>query len=332
MADVGVESIAGACPTSSRFIQLVNEAARRLHRKGDWHGTVLPIQVCTRNGCVVFPRYVQSVRKVNVCGAHLPVENLWFRFIDPVSCGRSWEFSWKSQLGAEPSLTNQGLTPVYSDVAGDGRLIRAYPRTTQDIGKKIRIFGVDNGNQPLRTNNGDGTWSEGVAIVLVQPFGSTSVYVRRIDRVLKDITQGQVLLYGYNAALDQLEDIAIYDPGETSPAYQKWRVQVPRGNCCGPTGIVNCCPLVSIVALVKLAFIPARVPSDIILPGNIDALKDQIQSVKARESRDLQEAALFERSAINELARELEDNSPDEQFAVENGIFGSGVTFRNQAF
>ena len=321
-----VAKVAGVNPASSDFADIVNEAIRRLLRRGDWPGTIVPIQACVRKGCVVWPRYVNQVRKLNWCHrswSHggervVPVENLWYRFIEPRG--------YRSEFGQRPGDATahyQGRVPTYNTVAGDGRLIRAYPSTPEDVGKTITIYGLDNGNQPLRTNNLDGTWSEGVTITLASPFGSTAGYVRSIDRVRKDVTQGQVFLYAYNAADDTLEDLAVYDPGETNPSYSRQNIQL--------SGVCDCSGSSSVFALVKLAFIPVRFPSDLVIIDNLEAIKATVQSLKLRESNDFQNALAAEADAIRELNRQLEDESPDEQFAAVSRPLGK-CSFTNKCF
>jgi hypothetical protein len=319
--------IASVGPQSDEFASLTNASIRRLMRRGDWEGTVPRIHVCVKNGCLVFPRYVDHVRKVNVCTRHLPVHNPWYDFISQ----RDWGCGlWRSWTGAEAAITVTGQASGYSDVYGDGRNIRAYPRTQEDVGKFVRIFGVDNNNQPLRTNNGDGTWSDGVAITLADPYGVASavgvpVLVRRIDRVVKDVTLGQVLLYAWDTVNLVLEDLARYDPGETSPSYTRYKFNT--GSC-----FTGCCATgQSIVALVKIKFIPVKFDTDLVMIDNLDALAEMFQSLKLRKEGDLDEALKFEASAVRELNRQLENASPDDTFSAVNNVFG-GRSFRNRAF
>lgn len=326
--DEGILAVSGGCSNSSRFNYLINAATRQLMRRGDWVGTITPIHVCVRNGCLVFPRYVGSIRKLNLCSRRpnngsmqaVPLKNEWFEFIEP----RAFRHGF-SGMGEQPVMFSEGRAPAYSDIYGDGRLVRAYPRCQADIGKTITIFGVDNGNQPLRTNNGDGTWSDGVTITLADPFGSTSLFVRRIDRVVKDVTQCQVFLYAYNASADVLEDLAIYDPGETSPDYQRYKLQSQQGrSCCGNAN--------SVVALVKLQYIPAKFDTDLVIIDNLDALKLEIQSIRAGEAGDRELMKQFQADAVAECNRALEDAFPDDTVPISNEVFGPGVTFGQQCF
>lgn len=343
-----IVNVAGKCATSFEFTQIINEATRRLLRRGDWAGTVVPIHICVRNGCLVTPRYVGSVRKLNTCHARLQPHNLWYNFI----ADRDWNNGrwggfgdagyWGGRaLDGHGALNSNGQACCYNDIPGDGWYVRAYARCADDYGKTVTIFGVDNGNQPLRRDNLDGTWSDGAVITLGSSgqnpnYGSTSVLVRRIDRVVKDVTQCQVMLYGYNPTLDTgvapnlgLVDLAIYDPGETTPTYSRYQLCIPQPHL----GMVaSCCGSVhSVAALCKLRFIPAKFPTDLVIIDNLDALKYEVQSIRAQEAGDLALAKGYETAAIQELNRELEDVSPDSDFSAINNVFGS-MTFSNRSF
>ena len=305
-------SIASQCPSSAEFAQLVNEATRRLMRRGDFVGTVQRIRVCVRRGCVVWPRYVGKVRKINLCSStHIPTRSQHWEFVEQ-----------KGDCGAELELVQDGKTPVMQDILGDLRTIRAYPSAREDVGKTLTIFGVDDGQQSLRTHNLDGTWSEGVQITLSVPYGTTSVFVRRVDRVLKDVTQNEVRCYAYDTVNDVLEDLAIYEPGETNPAYERSRL---LANCaCG-----SCGTLMSVTALVKLKFIPAVVGTDLVLIQNLEALKLMCQSIKFAESGDRRNALAYEADAIRELNLELNDDSPLSEIPVTMNPF-SGTSIGTQ--
>lgn len=264
--------------------------------RGDWKGTVVPIRVCVRSGCVVFNRYVGEVRDVKICDIPTPMRSLWYEFLP--GC------NWDRCCGSSLSWTQWGDVPVFQDVMGDDRLIRAYPRTQADIGQTIQIFGIDNYNQALTTNNGDGTWSDGVTITLAYPYGSTNVFVRRIDRVIKEVTQGPVNLYGYDSVNNKLEDLAQYAPNETVPSYARYQL----GGCGTCTK--------SVLALVKLRFIPAEVDTDLVLLDNLAALKMIGQADKFREAGNISTARACMVDAVEVLNRQLEDSFPNEQIPI----------------
>jgi hypothetical protein len=328
--DLGLLRIASYCGTSPDFIDLINAATRQALRRGDWVGTVVPIYVCVTNGCVVWPRYVQTVRKLSFCRNPVKVQNPWYTYMEGVhnSCdGWAWggtSGTWMSDWGGH--IRQQGKTSVFQDIQGDGRLVRAYARCPGDLGQTLTIFGTDNNGQILQTQNGDGSFSTGAILTLQSPFASTSQYVRSIDYVLKDPTQCPVDLFAYNASALLLEPLATYDPTETRPSFERTSVNIPSGCVVSGGGCQQ-----GVAALVKLKFIPAQAPTDLVLIDNLDALKLLVQSIKFREAGDRNGAKEYENDAIHELNRQLEEMSPDDQFAAIDSTFG-GITFSQQCF
>lgn len=324
-----LKEIAQACPTSQDFADLLNEATQALMTRGDWAGVVVPITVCVRNGCVTWPRYVGKVRRLNHCGTEIKIGNIWWDFINRQayqSWGNSWGWGdtgwiaggigggWGHGRGGG-MMTNQGRYPTYADIyPNTTRLVRAYALCQEDIGKTITIFGVDNNLQPLRTHDTvNNIWTDGVTITLAVPFGSTSVYVGRIDRVSKQVTQCNVPMYAYDPTANVLEDLAIYEPSETDPNYERDRISAG----CTQSGCSK-----SVAALVKLQFIPVVADTDLVLISNVRALKFAVQAVKLEESNQDEAAANKMALAVKELNLELNDEYPLDQTPVDSGFMG----------
>lgn len=315
--DSALNDIAGKCPGGEGFRNLLNEATRLLMNRGDWEGTVVPIYVCSHGGCVVFPRYVGEVRTAKVCHRDVPVKNDWYSFN---VFGHDWRHCWHHWWGGNASMIGSTQTPVFQDVQGEGRLIRAYARLNADLGKTMTVFGVDNNGQTLTHEDEIGNWVEGKIITFTTPWASTDTYVRRIDRVLKDPTQGVIDVYAYDVAKDKLEDIAHYEPSETNPSYSKYQL---HAGCCNN--------LKSIVALVKLRFIPVQVDTDLVLIENLDALADMMQSLKYKKAGDKQSAQEYEASAIRELNLQLWNRDQESGVTVHVEPF-DGIDTRQHCF
>lgn len=332
--DRQLQRISGYCPDSADFIDLVNSSVRRALRRGDFMGTVVPIYLCVRSGCVTWPRYVQNVRALSWCGHNIQPKNMWGDFL-PRESHHCWRqgISWCCGGQCQSAMVDGGRTSVFQDIQGEGRLIRAYARCNDDYGKTLTFFGQDNNGQDLLTVLPDGTRVPGIILTLGAPFASSAVFVRHIDYVLKDETVCPVNVFAYWAAENVLEDIAQYDPGETRPSYQRTKLRMPWAmfGSCAPSSNTCCDTNRGVAALVKLAFIPARFDTDLVIIDNIEALKLLFQSCKFGEAGDRQNSKLFEADAIAELNRDLENNYPDEQFVADNQIFG-GHTFTNHCY
>lgn len=325
-----IRRIAQKCSNGAAFAQVVNDGTRRLLRRGDWENVDIPIFVCVRNGCVVWPRYVGHVRKINYCCQPMLVDNMWYQFMP--SNDRFTRDQWLGWRGDASRMTIDGTTPVYQDIMGEGRLVRAYARCPIDYGKTIQIFGTDNNGQPLHTQNLDGTFTNGITLILQAPFASSAVYVRHIDYVIKQQTQCIVDMYAYNASTNLLEDLAHYDPSETNPSYQKTKVNIAWSNIGTCSQAPNCCGTVrGVLAMVKLKFIPVQADTDLCIIDNLDALKLIVQAIGFEEAGDRANARQYESDAVEVLNRGLEDMIPDYQFKATVNILGT-ETKANQMF
>lgn len=322
--------IAGVCSTSNEFKQLVNDATEILMNRGDWPGLILPMQFCVRsNGCLVVPRFAGSIRKLNRCrNQHVFSDNYWWNFVDG-GLYRDW---CGMPYNQQRELTFMGGSPVYQDIPADGQwLIRAYPTKQADVGKTITIFGTDGNGQTLRhkepTTN---TWFDGTVIRMQVPFGTTRPsgppnYVRHIDRVLKEVTQGDVALYAYRPSDGTQIQLAQYAPSEENPQYSKYQL---RGGCstgtCGTNGVF------SVLALVKLQFIPVETDNDVVLIPSMMALKYAIQSIKYAEANEEDKSAKYMALAVRELAHVLDNEMPPEDMPIDPSFRGAEcVGFQN---
>lgn len=322
-----IRNIASVCVTSTQFNGLLNEVVSRLMVRGDWVGTTAVIRVCLSKGCVTWPRYVDRVRKINGCRSTIAVRSQWYEFLE--YRGDRHLHEWQGWIGQERNMTQQGYAPTYNDIYGPNCTVRVVAEVQADVGASVTIFGVDNNNQPLQTQNPDGSWSRGITIKAGIPFGSSSnaYFVSRIDRVVKPVTQSNLLLYAYDTVQNVLWDLAVYEPSETNPSYLRYQLEGYQ------TGIPSCgggC-LETVIALIKLKHLPITVPSDWVIIDNIAALKFGIMALKREEANDFQEAKAMWQNAYDELNRQLEDATPDYQFPAQNQVF-AGAVFRNKQF
>lgn len=325
LMDSEVPGTVGVCPTSPVFREYTNKATRMLMNRGDFWGTVERIKVCAYNSCLVWPRYVGTVLAVNICGRPAEVWNNWYQFM-PLSrhdfCDGG--FGWHGdRCSGNLTVINDGASPVFNPISCSKPMyVRAYPSTQQDIGKKTRIFGIDENGQTIRTQNADLSWTDGVELTLAVPFVSTSFKIREVTRITKDETEGVLRYYQFDADNSVLLDLVILEPTEVSPMFRKSKLpqRCNNGNCSG----VRC-----VEALVKLEFIPVKAPSDLVLISNQDALSDMMMAVKYSNGGEAAMAKDFEAKAIRELNLELNNKYPNDQTSVDINPFGSAYPARH---
>lgn len=333
------QEASGFCTSSSDFKALVNDAVEELMHRGDWPGTIIPIRVCVRNGCVTWPRYVSQVRKINVCGGSAPVQNQWYQFmVHGRQRSSDWRWSswnWRGSCGPEKQMLMQFRAPTYNDVYGNECYLRVYPDCVEDAGATVMVFGLDGYGQPLKTRNSDGTWSLGITITVPTittdtPYGSSSTPVSRIDRVVKSETNCNLRLYAYDPTNDWMYDLAIYEPSETNPSYlryqldgrSEWNYQICSSS--------STC-LQTVIALVKLANLPIQVATDLVIIDNKRALLCAIRALKAEEAGNYAQSKIEWGAAIESLNRQLEDYSPEYQFAAQDNVL-AGRQYSNRMF
>jgi len=310
-----VVEIAGATADSDRFKALVNEATERLMTRGDWSGVVVPIQVCVRTGCVVFPRYVGTLREAKTCRGNVDVNNMWYSWVE-----RDW-YNCCDGVRCEKSLVAYGRVPTFNTIQGAARKVRAYSQTTQDHGKTVTIFGTDNNNQPLMHRDFEsGDWLEGIILTLKPGYAESEGYVSRITRVLKERTQKNITLYAWNTTDSVLEDLAVYEPGEENPSFARYQFNATK--CMADDGSENTRGL---NCLVKLNFIPVEFDTDLVLIDNVASLKLMIQAVLLEEGGDDQGAQAKITKAIQELNMQLRDDNFLNQVAVSANSVGTMI-------
>lgn len=301
---------AGLCASSQEFIDYLNDATRQLMRRGSWWGTVQPIQGCVYGGCVTWPRYVGSVLAINSGSRYTLPQNRWFSFMN-------WDDSLLALAaragcgGSAPISEFDGSAPVFNMIGVPDKLIRFHIDRQADIGKTITLYGIDENGQVLMSTHSDGLYREGLILTLAAPYVTTAIKIRKIDRVLKDVTEGKVRGYQIDDT-GIYYDLATYDPSETSPDYVRTKVYY-----------ANSASSNQITALVKLAFVPVQNDEDLVLIENQDALRDMVMSIRYKEQGDIARAIALEKTAIRELNYELRDKFPDEQTVINWQPFGT---------
>jgi hypothetical protein len=188
-----------------------------------------------------------------------------------------------------------------------------------DDGAIIQFFGLDPQGNALRTDNGDGTFSDGISITMSTPFTVDTNIVKYVSRVIKPVTQGSVSVACIDTVTSVVTQLAVYDPGDTNPSFAQYNL---HGACCNPAVTWTA------VALVKLKFVPVIADSDLVMIPNLHALALFIKGVRYAEQGDRASGLGFQADAVKELNLQLWDNTPDNQIAIKINPFGSALPGR----
>lgn len=345
-----LKTVAGVCPDSNTFRDLVNEVQDALIRRGDWWDLQWRLQMCAFNRCITWPRFVKTVLALRFANSPTEMKNRWYAVTgrgfnqgNPGGCaGGGWGTGWGGSSGyfsqffdaySQTQPTTIGMdndtSPVFDDITGNqGKLIRYYVRNNNDLGKTIRIFGLAFGDQPLQEFV-DGAWRAGITITAAAPFGTNATLVTKITSVLRDATSGQSYLYYYDPTLDKLQTAAQYEPSETNPRYRRtsivgWCNNAPRKRqSSDETDTTR--NTTQFEALVKLDFIPAVTDDDFLFIDVFRALKLGIQAVRLEEANQDQLARAKWLEAIEEMNMEDRDRIPSDQTVVVESVIGGGA-------
>lgn len=291
-------------------------------RRGEWVGTTRRMCACVYNGCVTWPRAVKDVLAINK-GHHTGiVRNNWYGFstINKGDCHRSGAVSCRSDVVASFGNNSSVFNQI---IPSSPKYIRFYPTNNGDVGKTIRVFGKDANGQTLAGQRADGSFQDGLVLVLKMPYVQSPATIHYIDHVLKDATQGPVRGYQWDGT--SLWDLAYYEASETAPDYRTSRLEGGCwGTCFGATPH-------RISALVRLRFIPVENDDDIVLVDNLDALDYAMQAIKYGQAGDAQSRVEYMAMAVKELNLGLWDEGED-SVPITNPIFGGTHIGRQQCF
>ena len=311
---LAIKSVAGVCTDSPEFLALVNEVVQRLLLRGGLWNTEFLLRVCIYNSCITWPRIVGTVLGVRSCCGDHQMRNNWYSIIGPRDC------QWSSSY----TISDQNTAATYNDISGsEGKYIRLYPTKREDVGKTVTLFGIDPGSQPLQQKI-NGVWQRGITLTLQIPFVQSAVLVQRIDSVVKEVTQANVLAYEYESSTGYQRDIALWEPTETHPEYRRSKV---HGYCQIPTGCSesNGVTLKTIEALVKLNFYDVVNDEDFMPIGNIYALKQGLQALRLEEANQDAQAGQKWLSAVDQLNMELRSRIPGQQTMIRVNPTGRSI-------
>lgn len=288
-------------------------------RRGNWWGTVKVLKGCIYNNCLTWPRATGTVLAIEDGRGSAPPKNGWVEFnaVLPEHV-HHWNKFGTFNCGCNLALVDSGTSPVFNQIPClNDRYLQFYITEQSDVGRTITVFGVDGNGLDILTTHSDGTIQPGIVLTLAIPFVQTPTLIRRVDRIIKDVTDGPV--YGFQFDGSNRFPLATYAPGETLPDYRTSRLN------CGST----CCPT-HIAAFVKLEFIKATRPDDLILIDNLDALALGMQSAKLSDAFDSQGAEGMMARAVHELNLDLRNKLPIDTIPVRFQPFGTASLRRQK--
>lgn len=312
--------VMGICATEPRFVQWLNEAVQQCLFLGKWVGTYGRYQICACDGCLTWPRQIETIETIAVCDRPIPVRNEWFEFLEQgvgiqqtPGCDNG-EGGGGCYGNAGQQLLDRGTACTFNDIVGLNKKVRVYADVAEASGAQILLIGYDENGNWIRTQT-SGVWHDGEYVTLSTAPQTSIHFFTKLSSVIKPITNGFIRLYEYNNDLTTQRALAIYEPSEQSPNYRRSLVNaLCRGGCSNPITDESKCQRSTITVMAKLAFIPVVEDNDFLLIGNIPALKAMVKAVMYGEQDkpdSIQKAVAQKALAKQFLQEELDSYQGD---------------------
>lgn len=186
----------------------------------------------------------------------------------------------------------------FRDITEDSYL-RVKTEVAEAANTEVLFRGLDENDEPIYTGSGASTYegvkldiSTGLTTTTAQQFSAIPTLIQ------KPVTRGPIRLYAVSVADATETLIGMYDPGDKSPSFRRYRL------ACQPDHT-------TVHAMCKRRHVPAVADADEIIPGNINALELGLQGRRYDLMNDPDTAAKYWLDAFALLNAELgEFNGP----------------------
>lgn len=318
------KGVLNLCESDDRLTSIINRADERLLYMMKSVGTWVKYRVCLLDGCITWPRQIETIEAVAVCDSPVKIRNQFFEFlesgfglINTDSCGLK--------------LVDQGEACAFDDVVGTGHKLSIYCDETETTTEKLIVQYYDSDGQWVRTQNGDGDWIDGEELTLPAAGGYTDAALEcapnGLVRVIKPKTNGTVRLYQKTIVGGALKPLAYYEPSETVPVYRRSLIpSLSSASCCGSQ---DGCETKAVTVIGKIRFIPAEHDNDFLPISHVEAIRLGCQGVAKEEKDLLAEAVPYWQMAKQLLMDQLQHYNGSGMVQpmrmVGAGSFGGGI-------
>jgi hypothetical protein len=215
-------------------------------------------------------------------------------------------------------LIDRGEAPSFSDLNGTDKKLRTYTSVTADAGLKVLFQGYDENGDWIRTQDPTtNVWKDGEEVVLTSSYVDTTNFFSTLSAVQKPVSEGNVKVYERDTTNSTQRLIADYQPSETRPTYRRSLISGLKDNDDAVVTVTG-----------KLRFTPASADADWLHIGYEAAIKEMVMSIRKAENNLVQEAAAYEKRAVQLLQEQLMYHLGDGAVAVprfqNSNTFGGG--------
>lgn len=258
-------------------------------------------QVTCDNPYITLPPQFARAINIALCRWGVPIFQSWYEVLEAgIGLQNTCEGKWG--CGIQAAFERENVVTAV-DLPATNHYVRVYLTDPRDINKRIIFTGAkDQNGNPIYTTD-VGNQIDGFFLTLDQPFTTTPYIVTSFTGVQKDVTFGDVIVFGVDATTGVQTLLSRYGARETRPSYRRYYLQ---GGC--PVAANSTSNVRHVTAMAKYEFRPVSEPTDFLIISNIPALKAQMESIRFSEidNPTSQAMALLKhRQAVKLLNQEL---------------------------
>lgn len=288
----------------------INDACQRLIESGKWSGTTGNVDFASvPTGYITLPRHYQAVLASRIKDHPVRVEGKYYEY---QSTGPG-KLSTDSGIGF---LIDCGYTPLETEITDAGTLRFILNAADVDATKNIRVYGLDSDGDVITDTNG----VEGVNVTMSAATINSSHTFSKVTNVVKPATKYPVIAQVVVATVPT--QIAEWEPSVTIPQFRRYKVGEIDEDTEYPTVIETLC---------KRRFVAAEQETDLVIPGNLAALKMAVLALKYEDENDLKAANDYWAMAYGILNDEMKEDRGGSRINVQfkfNGGLRKTRSFR----
>ncbi len=312
--------------TSDGVRTRINFATQELMNEGAFPGVVDRWKIRAVDGKIVLPPQLDMMLEFTVDGVPQTIMSPWAEFVNygpamsedilPRRNGLSVFRTWFSM--AAGNLYDRGEQPVYTEIpVSDGSCscsdipvgpwtLRVYANVEEAPDIYLTAQGIKYGTEEIvrtqvPTSDGSGLmWINGERITISNGssfFESTEQY-SKLTAITKPETNSYVRLTAWNGT-DEIE-LSNYSPWETTPSYHHYFSPILQalnnqgGDPCLKVVLARC----------RKRFVEVVEDTDVLIIGNVLALKEMVIAQWKREASALDEYAVHKQTAVDIMKKE----------------------------